>query len=214
MTRRHKGELAFDISQRRMGQTLDQRLAVATNALFVRDEQVHRRAKMDLDLLVSDRLHDLDGHAVPCQPPTGDRIRWKNSDSLIDDLARARVLVRRPQRPLRNKCNVAIETHAVVKARMSCRVGVERVSQHGLHRLYPGTSGRNSAARSTPAKPQTRSSKASRSIVRRLTHLSHWFAPPIPRFGGALLAWGDDPSRKRKRDPLSVVRSFGSRNRR
>src|SRR5262249_28561762 len=88
---------------------------------------------------------------------------------------------------------------------VSCRVRVERVSQHGLHRLHPGTSGRNPAARSTPAKPQTRSSKANSSIVRRLTHLSHWFAPPIPRFGGALLAWGDDPSRKRKRDPLSVV---------
>src|SRR5262249_52907487 len=44
------------------------------------------------------------------------------------------------------KCNVAIETRAVVKARMHCRVRAERVSQHGLHRLYPGTSGRNPAA--------------------------------------------------------------------
>src|SRR5262249_44048332 len=91
MTRRHKGELAFDISQRRAGQALDQRLAVATNALFVCDEQMHRRAKMDLDLLVSDRLHDLDGHAVPCQPPTGDRIGWKKLDCLIGDLAGAKI---------------------------------------------------------------------------------------------------------------------------
>src|SRR6516164_7865205 len=91
MTRRHEGELAFDISQRRTGQTLDQRLAVATNALFVCDEQVHRRAKPKLDLIVSDRLHDLDGHAVPCQPPTGDRIGWKNSDCLIDDLASTKI---------------------------------------------------------------------------------------------------------------------------
>src|SRR5262245_12525395 len=35
MTRRHKGELAFDISQRRMGQNLDPRFAVATNDLCV-----------------------------------------------------------------------------------------------------------------------------------------------------------------------------------
>src|SRR5262249_28498780 len=91
MTRRHEGELAFDVSQRRTGQTLDQRLAVATNALFVGDEQVHWRAKTELDLLVSDRLHDLDGHAVPCQPPTRDRVGWKNSDCLIDDLAGAKI---------------------------------------------------------------------------------------------------------------------------
>jgi hypothetical protein len=32
-------------------------------------------------------LHDLDGHAVPCQPATGDRIGWKNSDGLIGDIA-------------------------------------------------------------------------------------------------------------------------------
>src|SRR6516162_8468903 len=166
MTRRHKGELAFDISQRRTGQTLDQRLAVFTNAPFVGDKQVHRRAKAKLDLLVSDRVHDLDGHAVPCQTPAGDRIGWKNSDCLIDDLAatkigerpgpdtarllavlaRARIPVRRPQRRLRNKCNVAIETRAVVKARMYRRVRAERVSQHGLHRQYLGTSGRNPAA--------------------------------------------------------------------
>src|SRR6266436_2580440 len=91
LMRRHEGELAFDISQRRTGQTLDQRLAVAANALFVCDEQVHARAETDLDLLVSDRLHDLDGHAVPCQPPTGDRVGRENSHSLVDDLAGAKI---------------------------------------------------------------------------------------------------------------------------
>ena len=91
MTRRHEGELAFDISQRRTGQTLDQRLAVAANALFVCDEQVHGRAETDLDLLVSERLHDLDGHAVPCQPATGNRIGWKNPDGLIGDIAGTKI---------------------------------------------------------------------------------------------------------------------------
>ena len=99
MTRRHKGELAFDISQRRTGQTLDQRLAVAANPLFVCDEQVHRRAKADLDLLVSDRLHDLDGHAVPCQPLTGDRVGWKNSHFLVDDFAGTKI-GERPRREM------------------------------------------------------------------------------------------------------------------
>src|SRR5262245_12209275 len=91
MTRRHKGELAFDIPQRRTGQTLDQRLAVAANALLVGDEQVHRRPKAKLDLIVSDRLHDLDGYAVPCQPPACDGIGGKNSDRVIDDLAAPKI---------------------------------------------------------------------------------------------------------------------------
>jgi hypothetical protein len=46
---------------------------------------------MDLDLLVSDRLNDLDGHAVPCQPPAGDRIGRKNPDCLIGDLAGTKI---------------------------------------------------------------------------------------------------------------------------
>src|SRR5258708_39381010 len=96
MTRPPDGELAFDISQRRTGQTLDQRLAVAANALFVCDEQVHARAETDLDLLVSDRLHDLDGHAVPCQPPTGDRVGREHSHSLVDHLAVAKIGERPP----------------------------------------------------------------------------------------------------------------------
>ena len=70
-----------------MGQTLDQRLAVFPNALFVGDKQVQRCAKAKLDLVVPDRLHDLDGHAVPCQRPACDRIGWKDSDRLIDELA-------------------------------------------------------------------------------------------------------------------------------
>src|SRR5262245_19098413 len=138
MTSRHKGELVLDISQRRMGQTLDPRLAVSANALFVGDKQVQRCAKAKLYLIVSECLHDLDGHAVPCQPPARDCIGWKNSDCLLDDiagtkigerpgpgmarrllaLAGARVSVPSPQRRLRNKCNVTIEMHAVVKARM------------------------------------------------------------------------------------------------
>src|SRR5262249_56741256 len=84
ITRRHKGELVLDISQRRMGQTLDPRLAVDTNALFVGDKQVQRCAKAKLDIVVSDRLQDLDGHAVPCQRPACERIGWKNTDSLLD----------------------------------------------------------------------------------------------------------------------------------
>src|SRR5262249_4866620 len=95
---------------------------------------------------------------------------------------------------------------------MSWGVRAERVSEHGLHRLYPGTSGRNPAASSTRGKPQTRSSKANSSIVRRLTHLSHWFAPPIPRFG-APAGVGDDRRRSANGIGSASGQSLGGRNR-
>src|SRR5262249_49593826 len=65
-------------------------------------------------------------------------------------LARARVAVHRPHRGRRNKCNVAIETRAVVKARMHCRVRVERVSQHGLHPLVSWHLGSQPGCRCSP----------------------------------------------------------------
>jgi len=99
MRLRVRGSCHSRYAQRRTGQTLDQRPAVAANPLFVCDEQVHRRAKADLDLLVSDRLHDLDGHAVPCQPLTGDRVGWKNSHFLVDDFAGTKI-GERPRREM------------------------------------------------------------------------------------------------------------------
>src|SRR5262245_63084005 len=63
-----------------------------------------------------------------------------------------------------------------------------------------------------PGKPQTRSSKANSSIVRRLTHLSHWFAPPIPRFG-APAGVGDDRLRSANGIGSASGQSFGGRNR-
>src|SRR5262245_53492475 len=50
--------------------------------------------------------------------------------------------------------------------------------------------------------------KANSSIVRRLRELSHWFEPPIPRFG----APAGVAMRKRKGNGSASVQSFGSRN--
>jgi hypothetical protein len=63
--------------------TLDQRFAICTNAVLIYDQQVLRSAKSELDFLVRDRLHDLDGHAVPCKTLTCDCTGRKDSNRPI-----------------------------------------------------------------------------------------------------------------------------------
>src|SRR5262249_49321396 len=52
-------------------------------------------------------------------------------------------------------------------------------------------------------------SKANSSIVRRLRELSHWFEPPIPRFGAS----AGVAMKKREGIGSASVQSFGSRSR-
>jgi hypothetical protein len=88
VTGRHKGELALDVSQRRPGQALDERLAVEANALLVYDKQVEGRAEAEVDLIVSRRLHDFGRHAVPREGTSLDDIGWEDFNCMIDCVVR------------------------------------------------------------------------------------------------------------------------------
>ena len=174
----------------------NQRLAVATDALFVCDKQVTRRAKAEFDGLVCQRLHDLD--AVPCEAAACDCTGWKNVNRVIDDVAGRKIgeqsgpkvtdlLLVQPgvvvgksgrSRPRYNG-NAAIEGDFAVQA--WGRVRAERVTQHGLAPLGAAWAAKPAAvvSRQTPANYD----KANSSIVQRLPHLSHWSEPPILWFG-------------------------------
>ena len=62
---RHEGELSLAVPQRRPGQALDERFAVAPNPLLANHKQMERPAEVAFQLFASGRLNDLRRHSLP-----------------------------------------------------------------------------------------------------------------------------------------------------
>jgi hypothetical protein len=83
VSRRHEGEPAAEIAQRRARQPFDQSLTVVAFGLFGRDQQMLRRAECVFERILAHRRNDIGAQTLPFGELSIDQFRRSKVNPLL-----------------------------------------------------------------------------------------------------------------------------------